>query len=131
MPKATKGTPQEREAAMLALFTKFYSDPANNGKDLSVNKANEDFKKEWGQMLRNKKAYELRASAKAQVAASQVQTGTTTTAQRHAGQVGDEIQIDGTPDQLAWLQNVVLPKLAGAFGGKVAQVNRSYLVMTV
>lgn len=60
MPKSVNGTPAEREAFMEQTFKDFYSNPANKGKNLSVGKANEQFKAKFGSMLRNKRAYEIR-----------------------------------------------------------------------
>ncbi len=67
MPQAVRGTPAEREQFMYEVFKTFYADPKNAGRELSVDRANKDHIKKFGSMLRNKKAYAIRNSVKAQL----------------------------------------------------------------
>lgn len=148
-----KGTTEEREQFMFKVFEKFYSDPANKGKNLSINKANESFKAEYGSMLRNKKAYQLRDAAKAKLgllkgakakeaaknapsdakpvteAQRPAQNGVAAAAEA-AAERGAKL-ISGTPEQLQWLKEKVLPEItaAGMFSGTVDYSTDKYMVL--
>ena len=139
MPKAVTGTPEEREKYMFSIFKDFYSDPANAGKELSVQKANEKHIAKFGSMLRNKKAYQIRASVLAQLGE---QTGRTPgKAVEKAARVPVEATdssdyraaclIEGSPEQIAWLKDKVLPQLkdAGLASARVDHSTEAYAVL--
>lgn len=114
MPKQVKGTPEEREQFMAEIFRKFYSDSANAGKDLSIAKANKQEIKEFGSMLRNKRAYQIRATVKGQVlhgnkkGAEQVTKAARSEAELvQPGSHRVAVLVEGTPDQVAWLGGVL------------------------
>ena len=60
MPKKVNGTPEAREQWLTEFFKNWYLAPENKGKKLAVGKANAAFKQEWGSMMRNARAYEIR-----------------------------------------------------------------------
>lgn len=137
MSRAVKGTTDEREKFMLDVFAKHYSDPANT-KDLSVNKANEIFKAQFGSMLRNKKCYELRAVAKKTTAKTKgAPTNEVTQAARKSdgmvvapGGPGAAALITGTPDQLTYLKSALNQLTdAGLVTGKVDHSAGGYVVV--
>ena len=139
MPKAVKGTTEEREQFMFDVFKRFYSDPANAGKDLSVAKANAEHIKKFGSMLRNKKAYEIRDSVKAQLrngagnhtAARKVTSAARGDATVNAQDFRPAALITGNAEQLNWLQKEVLPQLwaAGAGNWQVDHTTDAYAVV--
>lgn len=116
-PIKVKGSPEEREQFMAEVYRGFYTHPENAGKDLSVNKANEVFKKKYGSMLRNKKAYQIRAAVKAELKSGGKTKVAATAAARHsqslvpAGSSRAATLIEGTEDQMKWLVSKVLPQL--------------------
>jgi hypothetical protein len=139
MPRV--GDPQEREQIMESIFTKFYSDPANVGQDLSVAKANAEFTKKTGAMLRNKKAYQIRKAVKARVlkgvnGSSPVKAATVAAREPKPltvapGAKGAAALIEGTPEQLTFLQQA-LKQLAehGLTDAKIDHSTGSYAVVT-
>ncbi len=139
MPRIVKGTTEEREQFMTEVFTAFYKDPKNVGRDLSVEKANAAFRKQFGSMLRNKRSYQIRRSVKAQVLGGA--TPLARKAQRHAQNINEVLHlaqvggtkaatiIEGTPEQLAWLATV-LPQL-NAIGLAHAQIDHTTEVYAV
>lgn len=145
MPRDVKGTTEEREQYMADIFRAYYSKPENTGKDLSVNKANEEFKKKYGSMLRNKKTYEIRDAIVEELAqknggppaeARKAVEPKVTTAAREpqmlvpAGSSRAATIVEGTPDQLAWLKGI-LPQLqqAGLANARIDHATDSYAVV--
>jgi hypothetical protein len=135
MPKPVKGSPEQREQHMAEIFRKFYSKPENAGKDLSVQKANKEMISHFGSMLRNKRAYQIRASVK-----SQVQHGSKGNGNLKAGRHPAELVqpgssraaalIEGTPEQLAWLPVVLESlKVAGLAQARVDHKTEAYAVV--
>lgn len=109
MPRISKGSSDEREAFMLEIFKKNPS--------LSVGKANEEFKKKFGSMLRNKRAYELRRvastgttvdpnTAKRPVAANGHRP-VTAAREPSGGADRPAALITGSPDQIAFLKTAL------------------------
>ena len=119
MPKAVKGTPEQREQYMAGIFRAFYEKPENAGKDLSVEKANKKMIEHYGSMLRNKRAYAIRATVKGQVLHGRKGGEQVTKAARNgadvvpAGSARAAALVEGSPEQIAWL-DTVLVQLNGA-----------------
>lgn len=135
MPPAVKGSPEEREKFMAEVFRKFYQDPANAGKEMSIGKANVEFRKKYGSMLRNKKAYEIRTAIKAQImSGGRATPGPRRTAFRvseeGAGGGTHAALIEGTPEQLEWFQRI-LPQLIahGLAQAKIEYTSSNYAVL--
>jgi hypothetical protein len=137
MPKPVKGTPEEREQYMLEVFQKFYQDPKNAGRDLSVQRANDEFRKKYGSMLRNKRAYAIRRNAKVQAGAPPEQSRKAVSANREAvtlvepGSRFAAALVNGTPEQLTWFREV-LPLLAsaGLAQARIDHTSSTYVVVT-
>jgi hypothetical protein len=138
MPRV--GDPQEREQIMQDIFEKFYGNPANAGQDLSVAKANAEFTKKTGAMLRNKKAYQIRRAVKAKHLkggnGGPVKAATTAARESkpltvQAGARGAATLIEGTPDQLTFLERA-LKQLAehGIAEARIDHSTGSYAVVT-
>lgn len=129
MPRPVSGTSEEREQHMLQIFKDFYSKPENAGKDLSVAKANAEFRKKYNSMLRNKKAYQLRSAALAQTRGTAAPQVTQAAREATNGQIAACL-IEGSPEQLAWLRDRVLPQLKQS-GLAQARVDHSTSVYAV
>lgn len=154
-----KGTTEEREQFMYKVFEKHYSDPEKAKKDLSVNDANKLFKAEFGTMLRNKKAYQLRDAVKAKLgllkgkkakeAAKNAPKDSGKNDSKPVTQAARPPQdmpvaavaaaveergaslISGSPEQLKWFAEKVLPKLkdSGLLAGKLDYSTDRYAVV--
>ncbi len=111
MPRLTKGSTEERENFMLEIFRRTPG--------LSIPKANAEFTKKFGSMMRNKRVYELR-----RVAGAKTTTGPETvaarkphrptTAARPAESIAEAVAqnlgaalITGSPDQIQFLKTAL------------------------
>jgi ribosomal protein S30 len=144
-PREVKGSTEEREQFMAEVFRKWYGDPQNAGKDLSIEKANAEFRKKYGSMLRNKKAYEIRRSIKAQQQGHPAPGGAV--ARRSAardpesipqavqdlvepGSSSQAVLIEGTPGQVTWFRGALkLLTSAGLASAKVDHCTDAYCVV--
>jgi hypothetical protein len=131
MPRAVKGTTEEREKFMAEVFREYYQ---QNGaaKDMSVAKANKKMVEKFGSMLRNRRAYEIRASVKKQVLHGNKEH---TKAAREAGDLAPGSKraaalVEGTPDQIVWLDGV-LDQLStvGLASAKIDHKTEAYAVV--
>lgn len=139
MPRAVKGTPEEREKFMFDVFEKFYSDPANAGRDLSVAKANKEHIKKFGSMLRNKRAYQIRRSVQTQagakgktksLSANRDPSPNIEAAVRSVVGNAPAALITGTQEQLEFLQSAITQlKQAGLVSLKIDHRNSTYAVV--
>jgi hypothetical protein len=134
MPHPVRGTSEQREQYMYEIFQNFYRDPKNAGRELSVDRANEQQRKKFGAMLRNKKAYQIRRSVKAALNGQALTPAGVITGQRalkreekqliNSTSPGAAQLIEGTPEQFAWLQQA-LP----ALGWRVDHSTEIYAVL--
>lgn len=134
MPQVVNGTSEQRETFMAKVFRDFYTNPANAGRELSIDKANDAHRKKFGSMLRNKKAYAIRRSVKASLMTpAGVKTGTQPLVQhRHTSAALVEatskhaaVLLEGTPEQIGWLKTAALDQL----GWRVDHATDAYAVL--
>lgn len=138
--KYSLGTGAEREEGMKNVLRGFYRNPANAGKDMSFFKANEEFKKDFRTMIRNKVFYPLRAEVKREVlgggkkksAATQAAAQPVSAGRNphtvNEGASGGACLIQGTPEQIAFLKTA-LGQLGPVAGMKVDHESNGYVVL--
>lgn len=112
---------QQREEFLFSFFKNFYTNPANADKEISVLRANEALKTQYGHMVNNKRAYELRALAQAEARGKEARPMARPAASS-ATSPANVVLVEGTTDQLAWLETV-LPRL-GEIGSALKMAHR-------
>lgn len=131
MPRAPRGTSEEHEQFMYQVFQGFYSNPENAGQEMSIDKANQEHRKKFGAMLRNRKAYEIRRSVKAQAVGHQpgglsgrvLNRGETPLVAANSSQAA--VLLEGSPEQISWLRTAALAQL----GWRVDHSTSAYAVL--
>lgn len=140
MSRVKNQTPEERERQMYDIFQQWYADPANAGKDLSVAKANAEFTKRTGAMLRNKKAYAIRKSVKVQISRGgngqqakpviAAARDSNTPALVEPTSIGAATLVQGNPEQIRFLKSVLAQLNAeGLCNLKVDHATDAYAVL--
>lgn len=140
MARFSKAESESRESKMFHIFEDFYTNPQNEGKKLSVGRANEMFKKETGAMMRNNRAYEIRDSVQTQLQGSKKPgprlVALARESKEDAPQVREQkaaatpVLVTGSSDQIAWLRDT-LARLsdAGLTNARVEHTGPDYAVI--